>query len=482
MLNLMLGKRRGRVRVRFEQAVYGSFPFWDKGYAILASSPGCRDEWIDEFRRVCNLMGEKHAGSIDAASFFSIELGDRGPRIVALAFPTGIDDRGRPGAIAFHALFLDRRDFDRIAAVPFELRSALRSDWTAATTELPQGGIEINLDYDDFTSASTDSIKCMNVKAIAASIASGSRVIVSADRPIDDLVREIWRNLSFRIRRSASFSTWSHGDGARFDLVAMPASAAASAVEADRRALAAETLPIVSEARSKGWTRFVDPIVAGAVVAAITVLFITYFAVLVYRSRRPETANKRPEFRAAVPDRSRPRGELSRAEIDRIGESLVDFAERFHLLDQTADADLIARLDRPNDQDLTRLLLLIDSRLRYRGPRTTEADRNLWLSQPGDVATRISQWEEHIRFFTPERRLPADFANGPLDWRLAALAWSFHRESIAEHVESASEIPGLLAEELAVPFRVEADPRFLDNEPLLEYEKFLKRLPRRDNK
>ncbi len=482
MLNLLLGKRRGRVRVRYEQAVYGSFPFWDKGYAILARSPGCRDEWIDEFRRICGLMGEKHTGAIDAASFFSTELGDRGPRIAALAFPTGNDDQGRPGAVAFHALFLDRRDFDRIAADPFALRSALRSDWTAATTELPQGQIEINLDVEDNARGAIDIKDSLCVESIARAIGLGSRVIVSSDRPIDDLAREIWRKLSFRVRRSASFSSWSHGDGARFDLVAMPAAAAASAVEADRRAVAAETLPISSGARSNGSTRIVDPIVVGAIVAAFTVLLITYMAVSVYRSRRPETANKRPEFRAEVPDRSRRRGELSRAEIDRIGESLVDFAERFHLLDRTTDADLIARLDRPNDQDLTRLMLLIDSRLRYRGPRTTEADRNLWLSQPGNVATRIAQWEDQIRMFTPERRLPADFANGPLDWRLAALAWSFHRESIAEHVESPSEIPGLLAEELAVPFRVEADPRFLDNEPLLEYEKFLKRLPRRDHK
>ena len=32
------------VRVRFEQAVYGSFAFWDRGYALLAHSPGCRPE------------------------------------------------------------------------------------------------------------------------------------------------------------------------------------------------------------------------------------------------------------------------------------------------------------------------------------------------------------------------------------------------------------------------------------------------------
>ena len=41
------------VRVRFEQAVYGSFPFWDRGYALLAQSPGCRPEWLAEFLAAC---------------------------------------------------------------------------------------------------------------------------------------------------------------------------------------------------------------------------------------------------------------------------------------------------------------------------------------------------------------------------------------------------------------------------------------------
>ena len=32
--------------VRFEQAVYGSFPFWNRGYGVLARSAGCRPEWL----------------------------------------------------------------------------------------------------------------------------------------------------------------------------------------------------------------------------------------------------------------------------------------------------------------------------------------------------------------------------------------------------------------------------------------------------
>src|SRR3954466_7946313 len=48
--------------VRFEQAVYGSFPFWDKGYAVLAQSPGCRPEWLAGLRAAGQRDGEGAAG------------------------------------------------------------------------------------------------------------------------------------------------------------------------------------------------------------------------------------------------------------------------------------------------------------------------------------------------------------------------------------------------------------------------------------
>ena len=49
------------VVIRYEQAVYGSFPFWDKGYAILARSPGCRDEWLADLKAACQRYGERPA-------------------------------------------------------------------------------------------------------------------------------------------------------------------------------------------------------------------------------------------------------------------------------------------------------------------------------------------------------------------------------------------------------------------------------------
>ena len=59
------------VRVRFEQAVYGSFPFWDRGYALLAHSPGCRPEWLAEFLAACQRYGEPRGGAPEARGLFS---------------------------------------------------------------------------------------------------------------------------------------------------------------------------------------------------------------------------------------------------------------------------------------------------------------------------------------------------------------------------------------------------------------------------
>ena len=54
------------VTIRYEQAVYGSFPFWDKGYAVLAQSPGCRPEWLAELREACQRFGERPGGVAEA--------------------------------------------------------------------------------------------------------------------------------------------------------------------------------------------------------------------------------------------------------------------------------------------------------------------------------------------------------------------------------------------------------------------------------
>src|SRR5579884_1447141 len=121
--------RRAGIRVRFKQAVYGSFPFWDRGYGILARSAGCRPEWLDALKRACQGYGERPAGVADADGLFVKRIG-RGPWMIVGAFPQGCDDGGRPGALAFHALFVGRWMYARAGADPFVFSGLLRRVWS----------------------------------------------------------------------------------------------------------------------------------------------------------------------------------------------------------------------------------------------------------------------------------------------------------------------------------------------------------------
>src|SRR5579859_960223 len=131
--------RRGVVRaVRFEQAVYGSFPFWDRGYAVLAHSPGVRPQWLRSFQDVCQRYGEPSRRSNGSGALFAMRL-DRGPWVIVGVSAQGVDDQGRPGALAFHGLFVTAREYRKASFDPFALTNVLRRDWAADTAALDPG-------------------------------------------------------------------------------------------------------------------------------------------------------------------------------------------------------------------------------------------------------------------------------------------------------------------------------------------------------
>ena len=201
--------------VPFEQAVYGSFPFWDRGYAVLAQSPGCRPEWLSALREACQRLGERPAGAAEAGGLFAMPIRDGTWMVVGVA-PQGLDDRGRPGAVAFHALFLTPRAYRRAGSSPFGLARALRADWTAETRELPAGACAVEIPGPAETSGDDRAAR------IASCLAEGRRVAILAPGPIDALAGPVWAALPERVRRRASVATWAFGNANRFDLVALP--------------------------------------------------------------------------------------------------------------------------------------------------------------------------------------------------------------------------------------------------------------------
>ena len=130
--------------------------------------------------------------------------------------PQGEDDRGRPGALAFHALFLDPHDYRRAGGNPFDFASLLRKDWTAETQTLPSGVWTVE------PAEPSPPPVGSQVESIAATLGRGGRVALETPDPIDALARQVWSVLPLSVRCRASVATWAFGNGNRFDLVALP--------------------------------------------------------------------------------------------------------------------------------------------------------------------------------------------------------------------------------------------------------------------
>ncbi|MGO9470800.1 MAG: hypothetical protein ACLQIB_27175 [Isosphaeraceae bacterium] len=213
----------GSRKVRLEQAVYGSFPFWNRGYAVLARSSGCRPEWLAALRSASQRYGERPMGAPEADGLFALRLRCGSWMIVGVS-AQGCDDRDRPGALAFHALFVGAWTYWWSGGNPFVFSGDLRRHWTAADlgTPLPSyGRINPPLHVAGHACRSCPTQQDRVTQAVAA-LSRGRHVIVQSAEPIDTLAREVWRVLPRRVRCRASVATWAFDNANQFDLVALP--------------------------------------------------------------------------------------------------------------------------------------------------------------------------------------------------------------------------------------------------------------------
>jgi hypothetical protein len=211
------------VGIRYEQAVYGSFPFWNRGYGVLARSPECRAEWLAALKAACQRYGERPAGVAEADALFARRI-DRGPWMIVGVAPQGDDDAGRPGALAFHALFVGHWTYALAGADPFAFDHLHRRDWGPADLDatLPAGRASVRRAAYRAGPLPGSSGEDGQLAAIVGAIARGRRVAVQSAAPIDALARDAWRALPFRARLRASVATWAFDNANRFDLVALP--------------------------------------------------------------------------------------------------------------------------------------------------------------------------------------------------------------------------------------------------------------------
>jgi hypothetical protein len=204
--------------IRYEQAVYGSFPFWHRGYAVLARSGGCREEWIDALRLAGQRFGERPTGVVEHTCFFALRLRS-GPWMIVGVFPQGWDDLGRPGALAFHALFVGRWSYLKAGSNPFVFVPALRGDWNRSDQDrhLNVGQLIPEEQQPDKRGSVDDQIE-----TIASALKRGQRVVLASPQPISDLARAVWFKLPARLRRRTTLATWAFSNANQFDLIAGP--------------------------------------------------------------------------------------------------------------------------------------------------------------------------------------------------------------------------------------------------------------------
>jgi hypothetical protein len=209
-------------KIRFEQAVYGSFPFWHRGYSLLCHSEGCRPEWLTEMRAVCQRYGEPPMGASDADSVFVLQL-NCGPWMITGVRPLGFDDHDRPGAMAFHAIFVGRWAYRWAGADPFAFTEAIRREWTPEDQDrrLPAGVCTLGATSKTAGSKPTADVD-PRLPLVVSALIEGRRVVVQSGEPIDDLARSVWPRLPHNVRLRTSVATWAFDNANNFDFVALP--------------------------------------------------------------------------------------------------------------------------------------------------------------------------------------------------------------------------------------------------------------------
>lgn len=181
-----------------EQAVYGTFPFWNKGYAVLAQSGGVRQEWLSEFVHLCQSLGQPPSESTPVVtSLVFVKRLESGPWVLCKGTWQGCDDRGRPGAWAFHALFLSGSDYRRTGSQPFLFESHFQTEFSS------------NLVLDTLSLKISGNSRHSGIpnRLLLKSLRRHRQIRLLKEKPADDDVSQFWDLLPKGISSSRSFTT-----------------------------------------------------------------------------------------------------------------------------------------------------------------------------------------------------------------------------------------------------------------------------------
>ncbi|MBI1322623.1 hypothetical protein GC170_05500 [bacterium] len=404
------------VTVTCEQAVYGSFPFRDQGYDILTASAGCRPEWLAAFALYCRDLGQppSEASPVVDRLLFARKI-PAGPWVVALGSAQGCDDRGRPGAWAFHGLFLSNRDYRSLGASPFPLRPHLIDRFSAGMS-LPCGPVEVNLPP-EISTPETDPAKIRW-------ISKGRKLRCVGSYDTFESTERFWRSLGIRVRSRRSLTTWAFRSDTPYHWSCISNQRIAD--ESDRQdhgvlKFLPEELDVPARhqlATSRGrWLEILGGIVAISL------------AIMLIRSIFGNSASKygpAGEHAMTVPSDdvapaigSFEANEMPRDVQDYLRERLIDWAERLGSEPGRAETGFAMEAAR------------VAGALRYEGPLLTSEFRNDGDSLQS-VETAIA-YADLIRRHSAFRSWPDDHGRAttaPPAYALATLAWCVRSDEL----------------------------------------------------
>ena len=445
-----------------EQLVYGSFPFWDRGYDLLGHSEGCSPEIIAEVVALCRRFGQPPSADAARPAMFAARL-PSGPWAVVGVRPQGLDDRGRPGALAFHALIVSAEDYGRTRSNPFGY--AHRSSWSledAGTMPRVRCFVERITPSDRPADPST-------VEPIIRALAKRRRVAVESASPIEPLAREVWASLPDRVRSRASVATWAFSGENRFDLVAFPKllgveldpSYLPQALPVQPETPAKPEAPTTTQPKLKPPRAFRAP---GAAWVGLLGLALVGSLALAWSMTggKPSGPPPVPSPPVALPEQPT----FGPNETARVQARLATLADRFEGFEVGPSGDP------------ARLLARIAEVLHYRGRILSRDELDQIARDPEPDKVRALAWHEQIQQFLDDRPLPGDYASTSLAEQLLAVARSFHLDPSLK----AESVPDALIAALSRPSSIRPTPLAARFPALSDYARFLGRLPRSDDR
>lgn len=205
-----------------EQAIYGNTE--QVGYRILAHSPGFGDEWLAEAEWLCAGFGNRPAGVVCPRSVFARPFGEKYVAVVQVA-DQGIDDAGRPGALAFYLLVVPRQAYEGLlAGDPFVLADHFRPSWEGRG-ELPSLTWSRDAPPHRTVEQVQDVLKGPNTAVLlggAQALVDGGRIVFERPAPDNDLVRSLWCLLPASTRCRTWPAGFAFDNALGFDVLVVP--------------------------------------------------------------------------------------------------------------------------------------------------------------------------------------------------------------------------------------------------------------------